>query len=331
MNSPKQPDRPRADGHGPVNAHAGTAALAAAVLWALTGLFVKGIDHLALPQIIWGRFVLSLLLVLPFAVRSVRARATRARVTTARATRVGGASAREHGSGRALVTDIGLGACMTAYYVLATVGFAVGPVALTSLIIALAPVLTLVWQGIATGRVRRRELVGFAIAVIGVGAYFVPLSSGAGGFTAAAVLAAAAAAVGATLVKAGYSIGLWTRAGRGEPARADRVNVLTFLLGALVLLPVLPSVSGPTELTAPDLGLLVALALCATVAPNILNTWASTRLAPTPNAMCGMLTPPVAGVAGWVVLGESLTGTQLAGMALALVGVGVCMLRRDDR
>lgn len=321
MSSPADAGRAQADGQGSVGMRAGSAALAAAVLWALTGLFVKGIDHLALPQIIWGRFVLSLLLVLPFVVRSVRVRVARGR----------GAGEREHTTGRALVVDIGLGACMTVYYVLATVGFAVGPVALTSLIIALAPVLTLVWQGIATGRVRRRELVGFGIAVIGVGAYFVPLSSGAGQFSTVAVLGATAAAVGATLVKAGYSIGLWTLAGRGEPARSDRVNALTFLLGALALIPVLPTVAGPTQLTAPDLGLLVALALCATVAPNLLNTWASTRLAPTPNAMCGMLTPPVAGVAGWIVLGESLTGLQLAGMALALIGVGVCILNGGGR
>ena len=71
----------------------------------------------------------------------------------------------------------------------------------------------------------------------------------------------------------------------------------------------------------------MALVVVATLVPNMLNTWASSRLHPTLNAIVGMLTPPLTGVLGWLWLGESLAGLQWFVMILTLVGLGVSLLR----
>lgn len=305
------------------------AALAAAVCWALTGIFVRQLQAMPLGALLWQRFALSLALLLP--------------LTLGRVDRGGAAGAA--GSGvpvpvarrRQWWADAGLASCMSVYYICATIGFALGPVAMTSLIIALTPAVTLAWQLAVSRRAAPRELVGFAVALSGVGCYLAPLLAATVGFTHAAVLAAAVAASVATLTRAVYTILLWNRAHSGTPLHAGRVNRMTFSLATMALLPVFVVQVDRVSWSWGQVGALTALVLVATIAPNLLNTWASSRLAPTTNAIIGMLTPPVAGLLGWRLLDESLTGIQWAGMALALVGVAVSTLqpsgaaRTDDR
>lgn len=301
------------------------AALVAAVLWALTGLFVRGLDAVPLGALVWSRFAVSFLLLAPMALAGMGQGDAAGR----RGAEADPASSAEEKRGSGLWwRDVGLSSCMTAYYIFATAGFALGPVALTSLVIALTPAVTLAWQLAAGRRIRRREVFGFAVAAAGVALYFGPLLSGTPGFGAAAILAATGAAVVATVVRAGYTILLWRRAERSVPVRSARLNRLTFAVGAVVLTPVFAASAPHTLWSAHAVVLLLVLVVVSTIVPNLLSTWASARIEPTANAIIGMLTPPVAGVLGWVVLDEVLTVVQMAGMALTLVGVGVATLGR---
>ena len=327
-----------------MNARAVAAALAAAVLWALTGIFVRALDGVPLGALVWARFALSLVLLLPLTLLPGR---TGAGDTTSagpgavgttgldqlvvpagpdeRADPTGAPAPAPWRAGR--LPDLGLAACMTVYYICATAGFALGPVALTALVIALTPTVTLVWQAATTHRVEPRELSGFVIAIVGVALYLGPLLGGTAQFGEAAILGAVGAATVATVVRALYTILVWRRARDGVPVHAQRVNRMTFSLGAVACLPVFALQAPGLAWSARDAGLLAALVVAATIAPNLLNTWASARLAPTANAIIGMLTPPVAGLLGWALLDEPLTGTQAPGMAVALAGVAVATLR----
>ncbi|WP_257477580.1 DMT family transporter [Acidipropionibacterium jensenii] len=296
------------------------AAIGAGVCWAMTGIFVRRMSAVALPMLVWQRFALSFLAMLALT------RFRRDPVVPA----VDGRPADEAGwpaRGRQGWADAGLASCMTAYYIFATTGFALGPVALTSLIIALTPAITMGWQLASSRQVAGRDVLGFAVAIVGVCCYLVPLLSGHQQFPRHAIIIAAVAAGLAALVRALFTIVLWNRALRGVPLHAPRVNRLTFLIGAVLLLPVvlIPGAGGGAAWH--HLGWLVALVVVATLVPNLLNTWASSRLHPTLNAIVGMLTPPLTGVLGWLWLGESLAGLQWFGMVLTLVGIGVSVLR----
>jgi drug/metabolite transporter (DMT)-like permease len=286
------------------------AAVIAAVCWALTGIFVKEMAGVPLGTLVWQRFVLSLLVLTLLGLRAK-----------------GDTPEADTSTPHQLRADAGLASCMTAYYICATAGFVLGPVALTSLIIALAPAVTLVWQLVATKRVVPRELIGFGVAVLGVVLYLAPLLSGTGRFGRTAIVVSAGAAMLATISRAVYTILLWHRTRRGIPIHAGRINRTTFLIGALALMPVFVAQAGRLSWSWADLLWLGALVVIATIVPNLLNTWASSRLAPTTNAIVGMLTPPVTGVLGWSLLDEPLTAIQCAGMALTLLGVAISTLR----
>ncbi|WP_161971553.1 DMT family transporter [Acidipropionibacterium jensenii] len=216
---------------------------------------------------------------------------------------------------------------MTAYYFFATAGFAVGPVALTSLIIALTPAITLGWQLASTRQVAGRDVLGFAVAIVGVCCYLVPLLSGQQQFSRRDIAIAAVAAGLAALVRALFTVVLWNRSRQRVALHAPRVNRLTFLIGAVLLLPVLLIRGAGAGASWSHIGWLLALVVIATLVPNLLNTWASSRLHPTINAIVGMLTPPLTGVLGWLWLGENLSGLQWLGMALTLVGISLSVLR----
>jgi Predicted permease, DMT superfamily len=272
-----------------------------------------------LGALVWQRFALSFILVLPLLHRQPsHAPTPPAEKSLPRA------SSTER---RRWWADAGLACCMTTYYICATAGFALGPIALTSLIIALTPAITLAWQLAVDRRVAPRELGGFAVAVVGVAAYFAPLLSGTSGFGRRAVLVATLAATLATVGRAVYMILLWHRASNAIPLHPDRINRMTFAFGTLILLPVFFAQADGVVWSWRQFLTLVGLVVFATLAPNLLNTWASSRIAPGANAIIGMLTPPATGLLGWFFLAESLTATQWLGMALTLFGVAISTFR----
>lgn len=321
------------------------AAFGAAALWATTGIFVRWLDAVPLGTLIWLRFVLSSAVVVPVTLIMGR-KSVRSAHARLNGTMMEGSDAESHDAfaGRNFrgmplkPVEMGLGCLMTVYYILATAGFALGPVALTSLIVAMSPAVTIIWKLIERGHVPRRELIGFAVSVVGVMGYCVPLLKGVGRFGRTAIVIAVVAAIGATLVRALYSIALWRQVGGGHDVNEASVNCVTFLDGVILALPLMlfthvhlavsgtqrfPVLSGFASIWAMT-GVMVLLVFAATILPNLLNTWASTHLEPTANMIIGMVTPPLSGILGWLLLDETLTIMQIIGMIITLLGVVVC-------
>jgi drug/metabolite transporter (DMT)-like permease len=67
--------------------------------------------------------------------------------------------------------------------------------------------------------------------------------------------------------------------------------------------------------------ILVLIVLVGTVTPYALMVMAVMRIGPTAAGVTGMIEPMVAAILGWVMLGQSLTLIQMAGIGLALAAV----------
>lgn len=77
----------------------------------------------------------------------------------------------------------------------------------------------------------------------------------------------------------------------------------------------------------PVYGLGVAMALLATVVPVFAQSAAIRAVGPNRAALVGMLGPPLTIFFGWWWLGETISGAQLAGAALVIVGVVIVSRR----
>ncbi len=124
----------------------------------------------------------------------------------------------------------------------------------------------------------------------------------------AGVLGTASMATGVVLTKR------W-----GRPAGVVAFTGWQLTAGGLVLLPVALVVEGvPTSVTAGQVGGFAYLAGIGTALAYTLWLRGIALLPVQDVSFLGLLSPVVAAVAGWVVLGQALTGGQLAGMVLAL-------------
>lgn len=121
-------------------------------------------------------------------------------------------------------------------------------------------------------------------------------------------------------VAMGLGVVLTARWGRPVPLLAFTGWQLT--AGGLLLVPVLLVVEGlPSHLDGPALGGLAYLGLVGTALAYALWFRGIERLPAARVSFLGLLSPVVAAALGWVVLGQALTGWQLAGAALALAGL----------
>lgn len=290
--------------------------LLCATLWASTGIFVKLIGGLGVNQIIVGRFLTALVLSLLF-IRGLR-------------------RVRKQGSGthtKVNARRLGLASLMTLYYVCATYGFYLAPVSVAALLIALAPLFTLLIRALTKQRIHRNEWLGFALAFIGLLLYFrtgaMSTGSSAADYTGQTLLIGGLLALVAALLRALFSHALWSACRRGETVDIHRINLETLALGSLLLLPVLllPALlsGAPPVLELNSRGLLWLLALGAfsTFLPNLLNNLASLKITPTLHNVIGMSTPLSASLMAWALLGETQTVYSIGCMLLALAGICV--------
>ncbi|MGC4746784.1 EamA family transporter [Micromonospora sp. DT201] len=155
-------------------------------------------------------------------------------------------------------------------------------------------------------------LVGIAVMVLRGRLGFDPIGLAAG-FAGTAVMAA-----GTVLTKR------W--------GRPPGVGVLAFTgwqltAGGLLIAPLALAVEGlPPRLDAPALGGYAWLSLVGTGLAYTLWFTGLAHLPVTAMSFLPLLSPIVAAVLGWLVLGQSLTATQLLGFGLALVSISAAQL-----
>lgn len=92
--------------------------------------------------------------------------------------------------------------------------------------------------------------------------------------------------------------------------------------GGLFLVPLALAIEGlPPALTASNVAGYAYLSLVGTLLAYTIWFWGLERLPAANASLLGLLSPLVATVVGWAVLGQSLTGVQVAGMVLAFGAV----------
>src|SRR5258706_11123660 len=189
-----------------------------------------------------------------------------------------------------------------------------GVAAGTIVAIGSAPAFAGLFAFLALGeRPSARWLVATAVAVMGIVLLVLP----------AGVARLEPLAIVLPLVAgAGYAV--YATASKRLLREGDSVAVaaIAFGGGALILVPVLV-LSDLSWLSDPR-GLLVALwlGLAATAVAYLLFTRALVRLPVSWGATLSLAEPLTASALGTLVLGESLSGTQLAGAALVVFGLG---------
>ncbi|MEU4836053.1 EamA family transporter [Streptosporangium sp. NPDC023615] len=138
-------------------------------------------------------------------------------------------------------------------------------------------------------------------------------------------LGLAAAAGGVVTMSLGTVLGRRWGAPRGYARRSTALLALTgwqLTAGGLLLLPAALVVEGaPPALTGANLAGLGYLSVAGTALAYFLWFRGVTSLAPTRITLLGLLSPVVAAGLGWAVLGQSLSGGQLAGAAAVLGAV----------
>jgi probable blue pigment (indigoidine) exporter len=147
--------------------------------------------------------------------------------------------------------------------------------------------------------------IGVALTVLTAEARLDPLGVLAG------VVAAASMAVGVVLTKR------W-----GWPAPLLTMTAWQLTAGGLVLLPVALALEGtPASLSATHLAGYAYLALVGGALAYALWFRGIERLPAASVVLLGLLSPVMATALGWAALGQSLSPTQLAGMAIAFGAV----------
>lgn len=269
------------------------AALVAALTWAPAGLFVRLLPELSLTGIVGGR--------MGFAALLLGAAAWPRRVALARTLRQPLAWA--------------LAALMVAYYVLAVADLRLAPVGEATLCINTVPLFALAWRLVRRQPVHRRERLGAGVAFVGVAVLLLPslLRGEAGALRALGD----ALGLGAAATGAAYALAYRHTTTRGRALDPFAVTLLTFVLGALVLLPGTPW----PGMEARTLDVLGAFALVTTALPTLAYSLAAQRLPSVVATTVRLLTPVAAAFLAAVFLGERPDLFAYAGAALVLGGL----------
>ncbi|MGW5112261.1 EamA family transporter [Nocardia sp. NPDC004123] len=196
------------------------------------------------------------------------------------------------------------------------------PVAVAMVLVNLAPVLIALWvQTTRHTRLPAPVWLGIGLALTGL-ALVAQL-----GHSTHLNMLGLAAGLGSAICSAGYFLLGEHGAGRHDPAG---LTALGLTVGAVVVSVFTPPWTLPTHLlTAPAvLGglqapvwlLLLTLAVAGTVLPYLAGLRALRDLPSAPASVLAVAEPLVAAALAWLLLGQSLGPTQIAGAVIMLIG-----------
>ncbi|MFN2389250.1 MAG: DMT family transporter [Actinomycetota bacterium] len=274
----------------------GIAAIAgAAALWALaavvaSSLFARGIEPVELAEA--RSFVaLAALALIPAARRRPSGTPARARV-------------------------VALGVAITLVNASYYVAIDRLPVAVALVLQYTAPVGVVVWSALIGRRaVGMRVVTALAASLAGVALVSEVASAGASQIDPVGIAAGLGSAV---------AFGTYTVLSEGTAAAYGPTGALArgFVVASLLWVAYQAPHGWPAELLDPsNLVPIGYVGIAGTLAPFLLFIWGVQRVAPARAAIAATLEPVLAGVAGWVWLGQNLTGLQLAGGALVVGAV----------
>lgn len=206
------------------------------------------------------------------------------------------------------------------YFYFETVGLQHTTAPKASLIIATVPVAVLVFARILIGeRIRKLSLFGIIMSLAGIGV----LITGDPGFQWALGdhLLGDLLIIGAVITAALYMVGARDL---GREYSAWDITCLQIFYGALFYAPMFfveMSILDWGDVTASSMIAAAYLTVFATVIAFLCYNYGLTRIEASRAAVFINGIPVVTAGAAWVILGERLTGVQVAGGAMVLVGV----------
>ncbi|MEW6694247.1 MAG: DMT family transporter [Pseudomonadota bacterium] len=190
---------------------------------------------------------------------------------------------------------------------------------LSALIVGLQPVLTAVWLSGTGGRVTARQWLGLALGFAGL-VLVVSHKFGAGGPGDTATPRNLAYAVGALLA---ITAGTLYQKRHLQPCDVRTANTVQLGAALLVTLPLALLESEPMRWNAESAGAMAWSVLGLTLGGSSLLYLLIQRGAAASVSSLMYLVPPCTALIAWLLFGEPITATTLAGTALTAVGVAI--------
>ncbi|MGE4502090.1 MAG: DMT family transporter [Thiomicrospira sp.] len=212
---------------------------------------------------------------------------------------------------------------LTGYYLLATTAFQLAPVAEVALLLSTPPLFILFFLILVGKRPLRAKFIGALMATIGIGFILMPQMTVNSEVSSQSILGHGFA-MAAAMLTAVYAYHYSLLQERGNAPNALEVSMLTFGLGALMLIVQLlirPASFEFVNLTGQMLWLLLGLGLLSTAIPSIGFALASKGLPAMVTATISLLIPVFAALFALFLLNEQLSETFIPGAILVLGGV----------
>ena len=289
------------------------AACLTAIMWGLSGIFVRLLPPMSPLAITAARLGGAFIVVLPICATSHERRLSLL---------------------EALQNPLGyvLASLLTGYYLLATAAFQLAHVAEVALLLSTTPLFVLALRRIEGDPPTAPELLGSGLAVVGIALILGSRLSIAEGFGNHRLFGDIFA-ICAAMLTALYVYIYRHRTRNRRALEPTSITLMTFALGSIALVAV-GCVLPPTICLAPfggaNLAILVGLAILCTAIPSFAFAFASERLPAVVTATISLLIPLFAAAFAFVILGERISATVVPGSLLVLAGI-VLILRHSNQ
>lgn len=279
-----------------------------AVLWGLTGIFVRLLPPLSPFIVTAGRLLLALAITIPILAIS-------------------------HNNLVSLKSVIGrpvayvFAFLLSGYYLLATAAFQLAPVAEVALLLSTPPLFVLVFRRLRGDIPAIAEFLGALLALGGI-ALILATRLTADVSLANDRLFGNLLAIGASALTAGYAY-LYARLAEANVAPSPiGVTVLTFAAGSVVLMLVIGILPLSVDKEAIDttaLLMFLGLGILCTAVPSFAFAIASRRLPSVVTATISLLIPLFAGVFAFIILDEGISPLAIPGAVCVLGGIALIL------
>lgn len=281
-----------------------------AILWGLTGVFVRLLPPLSPVTITASRLLISLAIAAVFLLlmRNVRDSFIKALHVPA-----------------AYLLALLLGG----YYFLATAAFQLAPVAEVALLLSTPPLFVLLLRRLSGDHPGRQEVGGALLAVAGIALIMTPGLLG-GVTLHEARLHGDLLAICAALMTGVYAFYYRCLAQQQRAPDSIGVTVLTFALGSVILVAIMFMQPGAASFapTQDTLLTMAGLGILATALPSLGFAIAAKRLPAVATATIALFIPVFATLFAWWILDERLSPLLIPGGVLVLGGVAMMLYRR---
>jgi drug/metabolite transporter (DMT)-like permease len=284
-----------------------------AVMWGLTGIFVRLLADVSPFAVTTGRLLIALAVTLPI-------------LAISDATRLRAKVALRNPFAYALAS------LLAAYYLLATAAFQLAPVAEVALLLSTTPLFVLALRRMTGDDPMVFEMLGAGMAVVGISLILGPRLTPTETF-AIDRLIGDVLAICAAVLTALYAYLYRHLAKNGAAPEPSSVTFMTFALGSVVLTGAqgfIAKTLSSNALSGSNLLIFLGLGVLCTAIPSFAFAFASKRLPPVVTASISLLIPLFAGTFAFMILGEKTPPTAIPGSALILIGI-IMILRQNNR